>query len=311
MIKGMELSRAYFYEICFPVLEKEFSSYLPRMAAGLIGEGSECYGYDDAISRDHDFGPGFQIFIPKEDMAVYGDALASRLEQLPKEYKGFQREESLYGGGRLGIFSVEDFYKKYIAVEDVPSSLSIWRQIPEHALSTVTNGTVFFDHYGAFTRIREELKKGYPEDIRLKKMSARLMTMAQSGQYNFPRCLKRKEYVAASLALAEFQKALLSFLYLLNHSYCPYYKWSHHGLFALPLLGKEIAEKLNRLTALSMETQGKEMVWLIEEMAGQIVAVLKRQQLTRLSEPFLLAQGPEVIKRISDPALRNSNPWVE
>lgn len=113
MIKGIELSRAYFYDVCFPVLKKEFSSYLPRMAAGLIGEGSECYGYDDAISRDHDFGPGFQIFIP------------------------------------------------------------------------------------------------------------------------------------------------------------------------------------------------------IKKMAGQIVTVLKRQQLTSLSEPFLLAQGPEVIKRISDPALRNSNPWVE
>ncbi|MFR3343714.1 MAG: DUF4037 domain-containing protein [Anaerobutyricum sp.] len=50
----------------------------------------------------------------------------------------------------------------------MPETLSHWRQIPENALSTVTNGEVFFDHYGKFTKIREELQKGYPEDIRVK-----------------------------------------------------------------------------------------------------------------------------------------------
>ena len=38
---------------------------------------------------------------------------------------------------------------------------------------------------------------------------------------------------------------------------------------------------------------------------------LKAQGLTSSSEAFLLAQGPEVLKRIQEPALRNSNPWVE
>ena len=60
------------------MLQKEFADNLPRMAAGLVGEGSECYGFDDEISRDHDFGPSFQIFIPREDMAVYGDELKEK-----------------------------------------------------------------------------------------------------------------------------------------------------------------------------------------------------------------------------------------
>lgn len=311
-IKGLDLCRAYFNEICYPVLQKEFSSFLPRMAAGLIGEGSECYGFDDEISRDHDFGPSFQIYIPKEDMPVYGERLKCRLATLPKTFQGFgARVESQYGDGRVGVFAIEDFYRKFIAAEGVPETLSHWRQIPENALSTVTNGEVFFDNYGKFTQIREELKKGYPEDVRLKKIAARLMKMAQSGQYNFPRCNKRKEYVASRLALSEFMSVSMSLVYLLNHAYRPYYKWVHRGLLSLPILGQTAYDKMNRLSVLSIEKDGKEMEWLVEEFCVQCVEELKAQGLTDSSEAFLLMQGPEVLKRIKEPALRNSNPWVE
>ena len=311
-VKGLDLCRAYFNEVCYPLLEKEFANFLPRMAAGLIGEGSECYGFDDEISRDHDFGPSFQIYIPKEDMPVYGERLKHRLETLPKTFQGFgARVESQYGDGRVGVFTIEDFYRKFTAAEGVPETLSHWRQIPENALSTVTNGEVFFDNYGKFTQIREELKKGYPEDVRLKKIAARLMKMAQSGQYNFPRCNKRKEYVASRLALSEFMSVSMSLVYLLNHAYRPYYKWVHRGLLDLPILGQTAYEKMQRLSVLSLEKDSKEMEWIVEEFCVACVEELKAQGLTSSSEAFLLAQGPEVLKRIKEPALRNSNPWVE
>lgn len=310
--KGMDLCRAYFKEVAYPVLEKEFAMQLPRMAAGLVGEGSECYGYDDALSRDHDFGPSFQIYIPREDMAVYGERLKRRIAGLPKTFGGFgKRVESQYGEGRVGVFAIEDFYRKFIAAEGVPQDVNLWRRIPENALSTVTNGEVFFDNYGQFSAIRSELKKGYPEDVRLKKIAARLMKMAQSGQYNFPRCLKRGEYAAAHLALSEFLSVGMSLVYLLNHAYRPYYKWVHRGLLELEILGKKTYDKIGRLSTLSMEKDGEEMTWLIEEICISCVEELKNQGLTSSSEAFLLAQGPEVLKRIKNPELRNSNPWVE
>lgn len=312
VVKGLDICRAYFYEVCYPVLEREFKTYLPRMAAGMIGEGSECYGFDDEISRDHDFGPSFQIYIPEEDMPVYGERLKLRLERLPKNFKEFGcRQECEYGGGRTGVFAIEDFYKKFIAVGQVPDSDRIWRQIPEHALSTVTNGEVFFDNYGRFSGIRKELLKGYPEDVRLKKIAARLMKMAQSGQYNFPRCLKRQEYAAAHLALSEFMSVSMSLVYLLNHAYRPYYKWVHRGLQNLPILGEKMYDRINRLSTLSMKEKGSEMEWIVEEICNFCLDELKNQKLTDHPEKFLLIQGPEVLKRIQNPALRNSSPWVE
>ena len=63
-MNGLELSRAFFEECGRPMLEESFPSLLPYLAAGLCGSGSECFGYDDALSRDHDFEPGFLLFLP-------------------------------------------------------------------------------------------------------------------------------------------------------------------------------------------------------------------------------------------------------
>ncbi len=54
---GLELSRAYFEEYGMPMLEEQFPDLLPFLAAGLFGSGSECFGYDDEVSQDHDFEP--------------------------------------------------------------------------------------------------------------------------------------------------------------------------------------------------------------------------------------------------------------
>lgn len=311
-MKGMDICKEYFMEVCYPILRQNFSEQLPRMAAGLIGEGSECYGYDDALSRDHDFGPGFQIFIPKEDFSIYGQRLQSTLEQLPRSFRDIPpRNTSQFGDGRIGLFAIEEFYQKYLSVPGVPDRLAIWRQIPEYALSTATNGEVFFDNLGRFTQIREELKKGYPQDIKLKKMAARLLKIAQSGQYNFPRCIKRQEYVAALLALDQFISAVMSYLYLLNDSYCPYYKWAHRGLFALPVMGKDMGDKLSRLVLLSPEKDSNEMIWLIEEICIAIFEDLKQRGWAQGNDAFLLDHGMHLVSNIKDPGLKGSNPWIE
>ena len=49
-MQGLELAKRYYEEVGRPMLERDFPELLPRLAAGLVGEGSECLGFDDAIS---------------------------------------------------------------------------------------------------------------------------------------------------------------------------------------------------------------------------------------------------------------------
>ena len=50
-MKGIEVSQAYFAEYGMPMLQGQFPDVLPHVAAGLFGSGSECFGYDDGLSR--------------------------------------------------------------------------------------------------------------------------------------------------------------------------------------------------------------------------------------------------------------------
>lgn len=309
--KGLELAEAYFYDICYPMLQRELSAYLPRIAAGLVGEGSECYGYDDMVSRDHDFGPAFQIYIPAEDIPVYGKKLREEVNKLPTAYAGFDaRIDSTYGNGRIGLFSIEDFYDKFLSIHEVPTSNRIWMQLTDIPLSTATNGKVFMDNLGKFTAIREGLLKHYPKDVQLKKMTAECMQVAQSGQYNFPRSIKRGQYVAAHHALDEFITHYSSILYLLNRKYKPYYKWEQEGLKSLPVLGMEAHRLLGQIATLPIKEQSGQIIFQIETLCQKLIDVLKNRGLTSSSSDFLLDHGPELLQHIEDPQLKNSNPWI-
>lgn len=309
--RGLDMAESYFFHVCYPVLKENFARWLPRMAAGLIGEGSECYGFDDKLSRDHDFGPSFQIFIPKEDMDIYGNDLQKTLSALPKSYCGFEaRTESAYGSGRVGVFAIEDFYDKYLSIHEVPSTNRLWLQIEDIPLSTATNGRVFFDHLGHFTAIRNGLLRHYPTDVRLKRMAAECMQIAQSGQYNLPRSLKRRQYVAASHALDAFVTHFSSFIYLINKTYRPYYKWEQEGLRRLPVLGQYAFRELGKLVLIPLHEKPDYILFTVESLCGAVVSYLQKHQLTSSDSDFLLDHGPELLAQITDEKLRLSNPWT-
>ena len=237
-MKGLEIAKSFYNEYGKKMIEEDFADFSDRIAVGLAGEGSECFGYDDDISRDHDFDAGFCLWITREDEKIFGFKLERAYAKLPKEYMGLKRSlNSPVGGDRKGVIVIDDFYKKFLGKECAPESENEWLFTPSQSLACACNVEVFKDDSGEFSKIRDILKKGYPEDVRRKKLAKNLIFMAQAGQYNYGRCIDRNETGAAQLALFEFVKNAISSVYLLNNRYEPFYKWAYRGMRDLTLLG--------------------------------------------------------------------------
>lgn len=281
-MKGLELARKFYEQHGEPMLKEQFSHILPFVAVGLVGSGSECYGYDDEVSQDHDFEPGFCIFLPDETTVDRKTAfeLERAYSKLPKEFMGLKRSIiSPVGGNRHGVIRTADFFENKIGCCDGELSAEQWLSLPDYALAEAVNGEVFCDNYGEFTAIRERIAR-YPQDVRFKKLAGNLLLMGQSGQYNYKRCVLRNETAAAQLSIFEFAKATLNTVFLLEEKYTPYYKWSFRALRELSPDYALLASDLEYLLSSGNgETSVKKKCGIIENICTQISQKMKEQGL--------------------------------
>ena len=81
-MNGLTEAKKLYTERGARMLHERFPEYEGRIAVGLVGRGSQCFGYDDIISRDHDFTKGFCLFLTDEDDAKIGVALSRAYREL-------------------------------------------------------------------------------------------------------------------------------------------------------------------------------------------------------------------------------------
>ena len=306
-MNGLELSERFYSECVKPMLSEQFSDILPYLAVGLFGSGSECFGFDDAISTDHDFEPGVCILLPDE--SIVDRQTAFKLERayykLPKEFLGYRRSAiAPVGGARHGVLRTAEVFADKVGSPDGVLTVHQWLTVPGHALAEATNGRLFFDGYGEVTRIREGLRR-YPEDVRKKKLAGHLLLMAQAGQYNYARCLKHGETGAAQLAAAEFVRHTMSAAFLLNNVYEPYYKWSFRAMRRLPKLSL-LAETMEYLlTTDNGEELAESKLDMIEDAASDVIDELQTQGLSKAICGDLEKHAYSVNDAIADGEIRN------
>ena len=303
-MKGIELCRAFYEEIGAPVLNEQFADVLPSLAVGITGSGSECFGFDDEVSKDHDFEPAFCIFVPDSLDRKTEFNLERAYAKLPKEFKGFKRARlGPVGGGRHGVIKIGDFFEAKTGRRDGELTLGDWLTLSENSLFEATNGEIFFDNPGEITKIRERLSY-FPSDIRLKKLAGHLLLMGQSGQYNFPRCISRGDTAAAQLSVIEFVKSVMNAAFLLHKKYMPYYKWRFRALRELGEI--ELAEKLEFLIS-SDNKNPDEKAKIIESICGKIGEMLAGQGLCEKACGEMEALAYAVNDKIEDNKIRNMN----
>ncbi len=235
-MKGLECSRRYFETYGLPMLKDRFADYLPLMAAGLIGRGSDVLGLDDELSTDHDHGPGFCLFVPRFVYDRIGDQLTQAYQSLPETFEGMKRIVSANGTGRVGVLVTEDFFAGLLGdhaltyEEAAPPKPPLvkeinWPIIAESDLLAATSGQIFMDHYGQVTGIRKALREYYPHWLWLLKIAEETAKTSGEGQYNYRRLIQRKDLVSASFAKNNCCLHALRLLFLLNRTYAPHDKW--------------------------------------------------------------------------------------
>ena len=337
---GMQLSQSYWQTYGKSLLDQpKFAMYKNRIAAGLVGHGSECYGFDDEISRDHDFGPGFCLWLTDEDYAKIGADLQNAYNALPKKYADFEsrsetpRAKSCESSKRVGIFRISEFFENLTGFPTAPSENEphLWLSLDESTLAAATNGKIFADPLGEFSKARQSFKL-MPDDVRISLISRRLGMISQAGQYNFQRMIARKDASAAWLSINEFVRATASLVFLLNNpvtaGYLPYYKWQFEALRKLSnrmasrlpeVCGKlESVMRLSSAACFGGDGSGgdgfgeggkgagiaqKQVTQIIDSICEDIVRELQYEGLSDCGETFLEWQRPYVEAHINSRAV--------
>lgn len=298
---GLELSRRFFEAHGRPMLQQQFAEWWPLLAVGKVGAGSDCFGYDDEWSTDHDFEPGFCLFYPEDKLDRRTVFLLERAyAALPREFEGVRRQTvNPVGGQRHGVFGIAEFYRAHTGFDSGPLALDDWMHLPDSALAEAVNGAVFLDNFGRFGAVRARLQT-YPEDVRRKKLAGHLLMMGQSGQYNLPRCLRRGDRAAAGLATGEFVRHTLAAFFLLNRQYAPYYKWQFH---ALRKLEPTVAAQLESLLLCT----AADPVQVVETLAAQTLQKAAGASLCPADTPDLEHAAYAVNNGVAAAHLRNEH----
>ncbi|MBN2040794.1 MAG: DUF4037 domain-containing protein [Spirochaetes bacterium] len=311
-MNALALSQNYFENTAFPAIKNAFPELSQRIAAGLAGNGSECFGYDDELSRDHDWGIDFFIWLREEDRGMIRELADFKKSVFMSSPPRFKRVRSDYGA-LVNVMTAGDFYRQLIGFPEGPDEIKQWRIIPEENLAMAVNGRVFFDGAGEFTKTRDKLLKYYPEDLRLKKMAARCMAIAQTGQYNFMRMSKRQDWVTVQTVLTRFNDNVTSLVFLLNKVFRPFYKWAHRRMKELPVTGKQTGMLLQDLVFVEGFTNDALMKRneIINSICGTLTEELVRQELTDTDDWFFTSHGEQIQRKIQDDFLKSLLPQYE
>jgi hypothetical protein len=213
-VPGLQLSREYYEELVRPVLDARFAG-LPH-AAALFGRGSEVLGFDDEMSRDHDWRPRVLLFLSEEDRTRHGDEVELVLRrELPATFRDRPADVQLH--------SVRGYFLEQLAV-DVDGDITApdWLTIPEHGLRMFTAGEVFHDEVG-LRAVRNRLAY-YPRDVWLYLMMTGWWRVHPEANLA-GRAGAVGDELGSALIGSRLVSDLMRFCFLMEREYAPYSKW--------------------------------------------------------------------------------------
>lgn len=235
-MKGIELSRLFYQDVVRPWL----NTALPDLQhdAGIFGYGSELLGFDDEISRDHNWGPRVQLVITESDFAAYAAALVDGFDAVkPANFLGepigyrSRPHPPIVADDALGclshgveVFTAAGILRTRLALSpQEPLDTLTWLSLPEQRLLELTMGEIFHHGLGELGRLKETFGR-CPRDVVLYKLAAQWRRIADEQAF-----VGRAGYVGDDLGsriiAARLARDIMRLGFLLEGTYPPYAKW--------------------------------------------------------------------------------------
>lgn len=245
----VEKCRLFYEGYLKEAIHKDFGAYEDKIGVGITGYGSECFGFDDEYSYDHDCNVRLFLFVDKETLFAIGNQLQSEYEnQLERFYKDYNIKinASLNINKVDGVVETKSYYTNILELDHLPVTDEEWYSVKEEKLAMASNGVIFTNNNCQVTDIRKYLSDYYNDTVWLTRIANEMYLYSQSAQYNYSRMKLREEYVASKMSIAMGMEHCMKLVYLLNRTYAPYYKWLRKGLEKLPVLS-EIGDILDTI----------------------------------------------------------------
>ena len=305
-----EENRRFYEDKVLPMIRERFPEYEDKIAVGIAGEGSDCFGYDDAISRDHDFGTGVCIWLTDDIYREIGEELDKSYNELVEEKERSYFTERLKE--RRGVMTDHDFYSNILRIDcntkDCVMTEDQWIDLDHSCLATAVNGNVFCDGAGEFSAFRRLLLSFYPDNVWRIRIAEKMHEYSANLQVNYQRCMTRGDMVAAETCRIQGMTAAMELFFLLNRTYMPFYKWSFRRLTELDKTG-EFSKRIEELAALHSDKEAWEdtkyhpnrlnlkdrVVGLSEDIGYDLSEMLKEAGLIWRINPYLEADVNTVL----------------
>jgi hypothetical protein len=238
-IPGLKLSRILFEEQVRPILSSQYPGL--AYATGRLDGGSDVLGFDDVMSRDHDWGARLQLFVPEQTPQALRDEIWQTLSvRLPYEIAGWPthfgdpdpddngtrvaeaRQEGPINH-RVSIETARDFFQQYLGWNGGdPLKAADWLSFSEQKLLTLSRGPIFMDSIGLAEQRRQ--LEYYPDPIWHYLLACGWTRIGQE-EHLMGRAGYRGDELGSRLIASRLIRDIMRLTFLMERRYAPYPKW--------------------------------------------------------------------------------------
>lgn len=256
MPTALDISRRMIEEHVVPLLRRHHPALADRLAVGVHGTGSDVLGLDDAISRDHHWGPRAAVLLADADAGQVDAVRATLAAHMPPAFDDHPVHHDRANRTGLCVDHVSSYLHWFLGTSSLPQADEDWFDLCETDLLHVTGGAVCYDPSGAWTRVRERLSY-YPDRVWRKRIADWCMYVTgRDAPYNLHRVSRRGDAVATQIYFGQTLRRTMELGFALERRYSPYPKWQHRLFRTLDGCPKRVVPLLDRLLAAGPDVAG-------------------------------------------------------